>query len=364
MKKYTISFISGDGIGPEVVNSAISCIDAVSHRFNFSIKWEKMPAGEEALNEYGSLLPEETLTSIKKNKVALKGPITTPLGKGFRSVNVDLRKKLELFANLRPSKNIPGVKSRFSNVNLIVIRENTEDLYSGIEFKDTSQLSKKLIHLVENNSSLKIPKGSAIALKTISKSATKRIAEFAFSYAQKNKRKKITIIHKSNILKYTDGLFVSESENVSKKFNSIICDNLVVDNACSKLVSRPEFFDILLCPNLYGDIISDLCSGLVGGLGVSPSANIGNKAAVFEPVHGSAPKHSGLNDVNPSAAILSGAMLLNHLNQTAASKALELAVYSVLKEKTHVTYDINPKAPASTIEMTNAIIQKIKKVKK
>ena len=361
MKKYTITVVPGDGIGPEVINSAMQCINTVSEKYNFSINWEKHIAGEVALNEYGSLLPTETLSSIRKNKFALKGPITTPLGKGFRSVNVELRKKLELFANVRPTKTIQGIKTNFSNVNLIVIRENTEDLYSGIEFKESSFLSKKLIKFVEKDSKLKIPNDSSIALKTISKTATKRVAEFAFAYAQKNKRKKVTIIHKSNILKYTDGLFVSEAEKVSKKFKSIICDNLVVDNACSKLVSKPELFDILLCPNLYGDIISDLCSGLVGGLGIAPSANIGKSMAVFEPVHGSAPKHSGKNDVNPSAAILSGAMLLNHLGEIKASKALEDAVYSVLKEKTSVTYDINPKNPVSTTEMTKAIIKKIKK---
>lgn len=361
MKKYTITAVLGDGIGPEVIGSAIECINAVSKKNNLSITWEKKIAGEEAITEYNSVLPIETLNSIKKNKVALKGPITTPLGNGFRSVNVELRKKLGLFANIRPAKNIQGVQSKFSNVDLIVIRENTEDLYGGIEFRENSISSRRLIQFAEHESKINIQRGSAIALKTISNTATKRIAEFAFSYAQKKQRKKITIIHKSNILKYTDGLFVRESEKVAKNFTSILCDNMVVDNACSKLVTKPELFDIILCPNLYGDILSDLCSGLVGGLGLSPSANIGNTISIFEPVHGSAPKHAGMNDVNPSAAILSGVMLLNHLGENAAAKSLEDAVFSVLKDKKCVTYDIDPKNPASTSDMTMAIIKKIKK---
>ncbi|MEM0142734.1 MAG: isocitrate/isopropylmalate dehydrogenase family protein [Candidatus Parvarchaeum sp.] len=360
MKKYKITLIEGDGIGPEVINSAVKCIDYVAKKNNFQIIWDKKQAGIYAYKKFGNVLPEETILSIKKNKVALKGPITTPLGKGFRSVNVELRKKLNLFANVRPSKNIQGISSRYSNINLIVIRENTEDLYSGIEFKKNTEASKKIISVVESLLNKKIQKGSAVSLKTISTIASKKISEFAFSYAIKNNRKKVTTIHKSNILKYTDGLFVNVSENISKKYKSIFWDQMVVDNACAKLVLSPENFDILLCPNLYGDIISDLCSGLVGGIGIAPSANIGKNIAVFEPVHGSAPKHAGKNEVNPTAAILSGVMMLRHIGENKSANEIEKAVLSVIKEGKFVTYDINQKNFSTTTNMCDEIIKKMK----
>ena len=315
---YKITLIPGDGIGPEVTNAAVACVDAVAEKCGFGVVWEKRLIGETSIKEGGELLGEDTLASIRKNKVALKGPVTTPLGTGFRSVNVELRQKLDLYADLRPAKSMPGVKTRFSSVDIVVVRENSEDLYAGMEYDIGGKETKRFIKFAEETLGKKIREDSAVALRPISESATERIAEYAFGYARLHKRKTVTAANKSNILKYTDGLFVMAAEKVSKRYPEIGFNSMLIDALCQNLVTKPEQFDIILCPNFYGDFLSDLCAGLVGGLGVVPSANIGDDAAVFEPVHGSAPKHAGKNEVNPTACILSAAMMLNYIVQEGA----------------------------------------------
>ena len=356
---YKITLIHGDGIGPEVSRAAQMCVDAASERFGFDVDWEEMPAGEEAGKRYGSVLPEETLKSVRENKVALKGPITTPIGSGFRSVNVDLRQKLDLFANVRPAKLIPGVESRYSDVDLIVIRENTEDLYAGIEFDEGTKATSDLISFAEKNTGKRIRKDSAISLKPISIFGSRRIAKFAFDYAKANKRKKVTAVHKANIMKYSDGLFLKSVQDVAKKYPSIGFEDRIVDNMCMQLVIKPELYDVLVCPNLYGDIVSDLCSGLVGGLGVAPSANIGEKYAVFEPIHGSAPKHAGKDEANPTACILSAVMMLEYIGEKKAAAALEKAVVEVIRKGKKVTYDLNQRRHVGTREMTKEIVREM-----
>ncbi|MCW6160492.1 MAG: isocitrate/isopropylmalate dehydrogenase family protein [Candidatus Micrarchaeales archaeon] len=356
---YKITLIPGDGIGPEVSGAAQACVDAIARRFGFGVDWEEMPAGEEAEKKHGSVLPKKTLASIRKNTVALKGPITTPVGSGFRSVNVELRQKLDLFANVRPAKLLPGVESKYSGVDLVVIRENTEDLYAGIEFDEGKKATIDLISFAKKNTGKTIRKDSAISLKPISVFGSRRIAKFAFDYAKANRRKKVTAVHKANIMKYSDGLFLKTVQAVAKKYPSITFEDRIVDNMCMQLVIKPELYDVLVCPNLYGDIVSDLCSGLVGGLGIAPSANIGEKYAVFEPIHGSAPKHAGKDEANPTACILSAAMMLGHIGENKAAVALEEAVVEVIKEGKKVTYDLNPRRHVGTKAMTEEIIRKI-----
>jgi isocitrate dehydrogenase (NAD+) len=358
--KYKITLIPGDGIGPEVTKSATLCVDAIAEKHGFKITWEEEYAGGVAYKKFGEFLPNKTLESILKNKVALKGPITTPIGEGFRSVNVELRQKLDLYANLRPAKLFKGVKSRYSDVDIVVIRENTEDLYAGIEFDAGKDDTKKLISFVKSTTGKGIRSDSAIALKPISAFASERIVKFAFDYAKMAKRKKITAVHKANIMKFADGLFLKTAENVARGYPSMKFDNMIVDNACMQLVTKPENFDILVCPNLYGDILSDLCAGLVGGLGLAPSANIGEHGAVFEPVHGSAPKHAGKNDVNPTATILSAVLMLQHIGEAKAAMDLEKAILNVIKEGKVVTYDLKPQKPSKTTAMTSEIIRKIR----
>jgi isocitrate dehydrogenase (NAD+) len=356
---YHITFIPGDGIGPEVAGAARRCVDAVSDKYGFGVKWDESIAGELALDETGSVLPDKTLNSIRKNKIALKGPITTPVGEGFRSVNVELRQKLDLFANVRPAKLLPGVKSRYEDIDLVVIRENTEDLYSGIEFAEGGKQVAELIRFIKRRTGRSVRRDSAISIKPISIFGSERIARFAFDYAKANGRKKVTAVHKANIMKYSDGLFLHTAEKVAAKYKSIAFENMIVDNMCMQLVIKPDLYDVLLCPNLYGDIISDLCSGLVGGLGMAPSANIGNNYAVFEPIHGSAPKHAGKNEANPTATIMSSAMMLRHIGEHKAAQALEDAVIKVIKEGKKVTYDLKAKNHVGTKEMADEIIKKI-----
>jgi isocitrate dehydrogenase (NAD+) len=360
MKEYKITLIPGDGIGHEVSSAAKRCVEAVADAHGFSISWDQQLGGEEAIRRFGEPLPQRTIASIMRNKVALKGPITTPVGKGFRSVNVQLRQALDLFANVRPAKSISGVPSRYKNVDLVVIRENTEDLYIGIEFEKGKRNTGELIRFVKQKSGNEIRKDSAISLKVISSFASRRIVRFAFEYAKRNMRKKVTAVHKANILKYTDGLFLSSATSVAKEYPSIKFEDMIVDNMSMQLVVKPELYDVIVCPNLYGDILSDLCEGLVGSLGVAPSANIGERYAVFEPIHGSAPKHAGKNDVNPSGMILSAAMLLEHIGEASAARSLEAAVFKVIKERKYVTYDLKPKKPVGTDEMADAIINKIR----
>ncbi|MFH1518956.1 MAG: isocitrate/isopropylmalate dehydrogenase family protein [Candidatus Omnitrophota bacterium] len=362
---YKITLIPGDGIGPEVTDAALSCIEALG----VDIKWEIVYAGESALKTYGKLLPDETLASIAKNKVALKGPITTPVGKGFRSVNVAIRQIFDLYACMRPVKSFSIPTVFHKNVDLIIIRENTEDLYVGIEFADNNPQTEKIIELMNSLSEKKIRQGSALSIKPISHFASERISRFAFDYAIKNGRKKVSCVHKANIMKYTDGLFLNTFYEVAKKYTGKVeVNDVIVDNLSMQLTKCPGNFDILVLPNLYGDIISDLSAGLIGGLGLAAGANIGEKIAVFEPTHGSAPKYTGKNRVNPIATILSACLMLKHIGEQRAAKILETAIEDVIKEGLAVTYDLKPNrddpTAVGTKETALAIVQRIKELKK
>lgn len=358
---YKITLIPGDGIGPEVAEAAKRCIEATG----VGIQWEEVIAGGGALKENKDILSKKVLDSIKKNRVALKGPITTPIGTGFRSVNVAIRQALDLYACVRPAKSYQGVKSNYKDIDLVVIRENSEDLYAGIEFEEGRPETKNIIKEIEKYSRKTIRKDSGISIKPISIYASERIVRFAFEYALKFKRKKVTVVHKANIMKFTDGIFLNSARKVAKEYSDKIAfEEAIVDNMAMQLVQKPHNYDVLVLPNLYGDIISDLCAGLVGGLGVAPGANIGEEIAVFEAVHGSAPKYAGKNKVNPTAMILSGILMLRHINEEKAADKLEAAVKHVLAEGKFVTYDLKPNRddPTSvgTKEMADAIIAKIK----
>lgn len=333
MLAYRVTLVPGDGIGPEISAAATTVLAATG----VGIDWEVMEAGEKVLAQEGTPLPPAVVESVQRNGVALKGPLTTPVGRGFRSVNVALRQELNLFANLRPARNRPGVPSRFQDVDLVVVRENTEDLYAGVEHR--------------------VGRTAAESIKIITREASERIARFAFDFARRTGRKKVTCVHKANIMKLSDGLFLTCAQEVAAGYEDIEFGDMIVDAMCMKLVQSPADYDVLLCPNLYGDILSDLCAGLVGGLGVTPSANLGEGCAVFEPVHGSAPRRAGQNVVNPLAMILSGAMLLAHLGETLAAARLEAAVDAVLAEGTHLTYDLGGRA--GTDEMAAAIVDRL-----
>ncbi|HUW32552.1 MAG TPA: isocitrate/isopropylmalate dehydrogenase family protein [Planctomycetota bacterium] len=356
---YKVTLIPGDGVGPEIAEVAKECIDATSVK----IEWEVQPAGSEAHAKLGTPLPPETVESVRRNKVALKGPITTPVGTGFRSVNVALRQELGLYACLRPCKTYAGVKTYFPSVDLVVVRENTEDLYAGIEFEEGTDACREIIDIVSRLAKKKIRPDSGISIKPISVAGTRRIVQFAFDYARTNGRRKVTAVHKANIMKFSDGLFLRTAREVAKENPDIEFEDRIVDNMCMQLVQKPELYDVLVLPNLYGDIVSDLCAGLVGGLGVAPGANFGDDGAVFEAVHGSAPKYKGLNKVNPAALILSGALMLEHLGEKQAAKKLENAVAAVIREGKDVTYDLKPRrddpTAVGTHEMGNAIIRKL-----
>ena len=361
MSKYNITLIPGDGIGPELADAAKRCVDALS----LDIKWDSCEAGTAAIEKYKTPLPAHTLDSIRKNKVAIKGPITTPIGTGFRSVNVELRKTLDLYACLRPCKTYEGVRSKYDNIDLVIIRENTEDLYAGIEFEKGLKDTEDLIVTLEKMSAKRIKPNSAISIKPISVEGTKRIVKFAFDYALKNNRKKVTAVHKANIMKFTDGLFLEVAREVARGYEGrVTFEDRIVDNMCMQLVQKPEDYDVLVLPNLYGDIISDLAAGLIGGLGVAPGANIGNGIAVFEPTHGSAPKYKGMNKTNPTAIILSAVLMLKYIGEEKKAKVLEDAVASVIREGKFVTYDMkenrNDPTAVGTKEMADAIIKKIK----
>jgi isocitrate dehydrogenase (NAD+) len=354
---YRVTLIPGDGIGLDVSKAAQRVIDATG----VQIDWDVQEAGSDVMEKYGTPLPEGVIDSIRQNKVALKGPITTPIGTGFRSVNVALRKAIDLYANLRPAKYYPGVRSRYQDVNLVVVRENTEDLYAGVEFEEGAEETKRLIDFLNNMTEKPIRADSGISIKPISITGTERIVRFAFDYARNNGRKKVSAVTKANIMKYTDGLFLHVARQVAEKYPDIEFQEVLVDNMCMQLVQKPEEYDVLVLPNLYGDIISDLCAGLVGGLGVAPGANIGTEAALFEPVHGSAPKYAGQNKANPTATILSGVLMLRHLNETEAADRLEGALAAVIKEGVNVTYDLKPdrKGGVGTSQMADAIIEKM-----
>lgn len=356
---YTVTLIPGDGVGPEISEATRKVLEATG----VPITWDIQNAGESILKEEGTPLPEKVIESIKKNRVAIKGPITTPVGTGFRSVNVTLRRSLDLYCCLRPCKLYPGVRSRYEKVDLVIVRENTEDLYSGIEFEKGSAGAKAVREAVRNSTGINIRDDSSISLKPISVFGSERIMRFAFDYARRYNRHKVTAVHKANIMKATDGLFLEVARKVARGYPDIEFEERIVDNMCMQLVQKPELYDVLVMPNLYGDIISDLAAGLIGGLGMAPGANIGKDIAIFEPTHGSAPKYKGMNKVNPIAMILSGVMMLNYLGEKAAAERLEMAVASVVREGRDVTYDMklthdDPTA-ATTSKAADAIIEKL-----
>ena len=353
---YSVTLIRGDGIGPEVAKAMQTVIDATDVQIDWSIE----DAGVDVMEAYGTPLPDRVLESVRKTKVAIKGPITTPVGSGFRSVNVAIRKELDLFANLRPAKSMKGVKSKFSDVDLIIVRENTEDLYAGIEFQAGTDSAAKAQKFMEELSGKSIRESSAIGIKPISEFGSRRIVKFAFDYARENGRKKVTAVHKANIMKFTDGLFLEVARDVAKSYPEIEFEDRIVDNMCMQLMQKPELYDVLVLPNLYGDILSDLTAGMIGGLGVAPGGNYGEDIAVFEAIHGSAPKYAGQNKVNPTALILSGALMLKHLGETDAADRVQKAVEAVIAEGKYVTYDLAPAGSSSvgTQEMAEAIAAK------
>ncbi|MBU2535522.1 MAG: isocitrate/isopropylmalate dehydrogenase family protein [Chloroflexi bacterium] len=354
---YNVTLIPGDGIGPEVTEATKRVLEATGVAF----QWDVAEAGADIIDKYGTPLPDSVLESIRKNKVALKGPITTPVGSGFRSVNVALRKALDLYACVRPCKTYPGVPSPYKDVDLVVIRENTEDLYAGIEFEQGTPEAVELIKLTAQAKRGIVSEDSGISLKVISETGSRRIVRFAFEYARAYARKKVTAISKANILKFSDGLFLKVAREVAQEFQGIEFEDRLVDNMTMQLVKNPRQFDVIVAPNLYGDILSDLCAGLVGGLGVAPGANIGDEIAVFEPTHGSAPKYAGQNKVNPMALMLSGVMMLHYLGEKSAADRLEKAIADVIAEGKSVTYDMRPDGASvvGTSQVADAVIEKL-----
>jgi len=354
-----VTLITGDGIGPEIAEATRRCIDATGADINWLIK----EAGTDVMERAGTPLPDETVEAIKKTGVALKAPITTPVGTGFRSINVHLRQTLDLYACLRPCKSYEGVRSRYTDIDLVVVRENTEDCYAGVEFQRGKDDTDELINWINKRSEKKVRENSGITIKPISVKGTERIVQFAFDYARKMGRKKVTSVHKANIMKFSDGLWLEVSREVAKKYPDVEFEDRIVDNMCMQLIQKPELYDVLVLPNLYGDIISDLCAGLVGGLGVAPGGNIGEKGAIFEATHGSAPKYKGQNKVNPTALILSGVMMLGHIGKKAEADKLENAVAAVIAEGKSVTYDMKPyrddPSAVGTSQMADAIIEKM-----
>jgi isocitrate dehydrogenase (NAD+) len=331
---HRVTLIPGDGIGPELAEATRRVLEATGVGFD----WEYQEAGEAMIAEHGTPLPEAVLESIRRNKVALKGPITTPVGGGFRSANVTLRQALGLYANVRPARSMKGLDTRYEDVDLVIVRENTEDLYAGIE------------HMVGPD--------AAESIKIITRAASERIARYAFEYAVANGRRKVTAVHKANIMKLSDGLFLESCRTVAADYEGRIeFEDRIVDNMCMQLVQKPDLYDVMVLPNLYGDIVSDLCAGLVGGLGVAPGANIGTEAAVFEPVHGSAPKYAGLNKANPTALILSGVLMLRHLGEQAAAEQVETALREVIADGRRTTYDLG--GEAGTSQFADAIIERL-----
>ncbi len=356
---HRVTLIPGDGTGPELTEATRRVLEATG----VELEWDLRQAGVEVMEEAGTPLPPETLQSIMRNGVALKGPITTPIGTGFRSVNVALRHELELYACLRPCKSYPGVRSRYENVDLVIVRENTEDLYAGIEYEAGSDAAVKVISTLNALQERQIARTSGISVKPISPEASEQIVRFAFEYARSNGRRQVAGVTKANIMKFTDGLFLSVFRDVAREYPDVEAREVLVDAVCMGLVQRPEEFDVLVLPNLYGDIVSDLTAGLVGGLGVAPGANIGTRAAVFEATHGSAPKYKGLNKVNPTAMILSGKLMLEHLGERDAAQRLEGAVAAVIAAGESVTYDLKPTrddpTAVGTSEYADAIIARL-----
>ncbi len=356
---HRVTLIPGDGTGPELTEATRRVLEATGVDFD----WDVQQAGTDVMAEHGgNPLPEHVLDSIRRNGVALKGPITTPVGGGFRSVNVALRKSLDLYAQVRPCKTYPGVRTRFEDVDLVVVRENTEDLYAGIEYEEGTAAAQDLIAWIEAHGGT-LRHDSGISIKPISIGGTRRIVQFAFDYARRNGRRKVTAVHKANIMKYSDGLYLRVAREVAEENPDVEFDDRIVDNMCMQLVQRPEEYDVLVLPNLYGDVVSDLCAGMIGGLGLAPGANFGDAVAVFEPTHGSAPKYAGQNKVNPMAQMLSGMLMLRHLAETEAADRLEGAISEVIAEGRSVTYDMKPSrddpTAVGTSEVADAIVEKL-----
>jgi isocitrate dehydrogenase (NAD+) len=356
---HEVTLIPGDGTGPELAEATRRVLEATG----VELSWDVQDAGADVMDRFGgNPLPDHVLDSIKQNGVALKGPITTPVGGGFRSVNVTLRKTLDLYGQVRPCKSYAGVRSRYEDVDLVVVREATEDLYAGVEYEEGSADAQELAEWISAHGAT-IPERSGISIKPLSIEGSRRIVQFAFDYARRNGRRKVTAVHKANIMKFSDGLYLHVAREVAEQNSDIEFDDRIVDNLCMQLVQRPEEYDVLVLPNLYGDIISDLAAGLVGGLGLAPGANFGTHAAVFEPTHGSAPKYAGQNKVNPMAMMLSGVLMLRHLDESAAADRLESAIAEVIREGRSVTYDMKPSrddpTAVGTSEVADAIIDQM-----
>jgi isocitrate dehydrogenase (NAD+) len=362
---HRVTLIPGDGTGPELTEATRRVLEATGVAFD----WDVRQAGTDVMAENdGNPLPDTVLDAIRDTGVALKGPITTPVGGGFRSVNVALRKSLDLYAQVRPCKTYPGVRTRFADVDLVVIRENTEDLYAGIEYEQGTPDAEELLGWIESKGGRLAHRDAGISIKPISVTGTRQIVEFAFEYARTNGRRKVTAVHKANIMKFSDGLYLRVAREVAAENPDVQFDDRIVDNMCMQLVQRPEEYDVLVLPNLYGDVVSDLCAGMIGGLGLAPGANFGEQVAIFEPTHGSAPKYAGQNKVNPMAQMLSGMLMLRHLGEHDAALRLERAIADVIAEGESVTYDMKPSrddpTAVGTSEVADAIIGKLEKLDK
>ena len=357
---HEVTLIPGDGTGPELSEATRRVLEATGVEFD----WDVQQAGADVMDEFGgNPLPEPTLDSIRRTGIAIKGPITTPVGGGFRSVNVGLRKALDLYAQVRPCKTYEGVRTRFEDVDLVIVRENTEDLYAGIEYEQGQPETIELIEWIESKGGTLRHSDAGISIKPVSISGTRRVVQFAFDYARRNGRRKVTAVHKANIMKFTDGLYLHVAREVADENSDIDFDDRIVDNMSMQLVQRPDEYDVLVLPNLYGDIVSDLAAGMIGGLGMAPGANFGEQAAIFEPTHGSAPKYAGQNKVNPVAMMLSGMLMLRHLDERDAADRLESAIADVIHEGASVTYDMKPSrddpTAVGTSEVADAIIDKM-----
>ena len=359
MARHEVTLVPGDGVGPEICDATVRVLEATGVDFD----WDVQQAGENVMSKYGTPLPEHVLESIRRTRVALKGPITTPVGTGFRSVNVALRQELELYACVRPVKAYRGARNLRDDLDFVIIRENSEDIYAGIEFEKGTPECRNLLEEISTLSRKRIRPDSGLSIKPISVSGSERIVQFAFDYARQYGRRKVTLVHKANIMKHTDGLFLAVGREVAQRNTDIDFEDRIVDNMCMQLVLRPQEYDLLCCPNLYGDIISDLGAGMIGGLGLAPGANIGTNGAVFEATHGSAPKYAGQNKVNPMAELLSGMLMLRHLEEEDAADSLEQAIADVIREGKSVTYDMKPTrddpTAVGTSEVADAIIEKL-----
>jgi isocitrate dehydrogenase (NAD+) len=357
---YKITLVPGDGVGPDISKATRRVLEATGVEFD----WEIGEAGADVIEKYGTPLPEAVIESIRKNKVAIKGPVTTPVGTGFRSINVALRKALDLYACVRPCKTYQGAPTPFEDVNIVIVRENTEDLYAGVEFEKDTPEAAELINFINSKKGDVIKPDSGLSIKMITDSGTRRIVKYAFEYARRYGRKKVTATQKANIMKYSDGLFLAVAREVSKDYPDIEFQEALIDNLCMQLVRRPQEYDVIVAPNLYGDIISDLCAGLVGGLGLAPGANVGEDTALFEPTHGSAPKYTGQNKVNPMAMMLSGVLMLRHIGEEKAADRLERAIALVIAEGRNLTYDMKPTrddaTAVGTSQVADAVIQELK----